>query len=268
MPRATTGTADQVKEQVSEITTKVIAALEDPAKVIPRLALYDTAEEKDRHTEYGVSILAYALAGYVQSHFEVPARYEVQITPLDSSVMISAQNKNPKRAEKDRFQQEVPYPMWLASFFEDDEMFAYLTPGDDTPLEEVIANLEAHVEDLAVDAEPDAGDEDDEDETEEDTEDDDDPDEEDEADQEETTEDTGDEESDDVDDDDDDDDDEDDDDEDDDDELDDEDDDDKPEEEEEEPGEDEEVDDAEDEDEEEIDDDETDEVDDADITKL
>ena len=98
-----------------------------------------------------MSILAYALSGYIQSHFEVPARYEVQITPLDSSVMISAQNKNPKRAEKDRFQQEIPYPIWLASFFEDDEMFAYLTPVDDTPLEEVIADLQAHVDSDADD---------------------------------------------------------------------------------------------------------------------
>ena len=151
--------------QIPDITAAVTVALANPGLVLPRLAHYETAESKDRHTEYKMSILSYALAGYIASHLDIPNKYEVQVIPLDGSVMIQAQNKSVRQAKKDRFQQEVPYPVWLASFFESDEAFGYLEQENTTPLAEVLIALEEHVESLTPDeaAEDEDDDEDDDD---------------------------------------------------------------------------------------------------------
>jgi hypothetical protein len=150
---------------IANLTAEVTVALADPKTVLARLALYESAEKKDRHTAAGVSILRYALEGYVSSAFEVPDRYNAWVEATDESVIISGEHKNTKRAATDNFSQEIAYPLWLAEFFRDENNFKLLLEGDETPLEEVIATMTAHVESLDAESDDDP-DEDDDDEIE------------------------------------------------------------------------------------------------------
>ena len=130
---------------IPSLTAAVTVALADPEQVLSRLALFDSAEQKDRHTAAGLSILRYALERYVASNIDLPDKYTVKIEATDESIIVTATNKSPRRAKTDHFEQEIAYPVWLASFFADDEHFDLLLPESDVPLEEGLTTLRAHV---------------------------------------------------------------------------------------------------------------------------
>lgn len=139
-------TATKTTSEIPSITAEVTTALAQPDMVIKRLALYDSAETKGRHTAKGMSILRYALETYLVANIDVPDKYTATVTADDQKITVHGQNKNARRAKTDTFEQTVALPLWLASFFEDDAHFDMLFPEDETPLSDVIVALAQHVE--------------------------------------------------------------------------------------------------------------------------
>ena len=150
---ATTVTNPASASAIPSLTAEVTVALADAPQVISRLALYDSAETKGRHTQAGMSILRYALERYVASNIDVPSKYEVKVEASDESIIITGTNKSPRRAKTDMFTQEIAHPLWLSSFFEDEDAFELLLPESEATLADALALLSDHVDALQAEAE-------------------------------------------------------------------------------------------------------------------
>ena len=127
-----------------DIAAQIHAAFEHPEVVLARLALYESAEKKKRHDEYNMSILRYALAGYVTSATDFPDKAEAAIDVTDEGVTVTVSMGRGK--SKQRVPVEVAYPTWLGTFFEDDDAFDLLLTTSVTPLAEALDMLREHVE--------------------------------------------------------------------------------------------------------------------------
>jgi hypothetical protein len=125
---------------VDDLTPVVTNALANPSAVINRLRLYETSEKNKRHEQMGMSILRYALSGYITSVVDVPSKYALEVETYDDAVKISGVNE---RRPKDAWAQEIPYPLWLTAFFSDEKRFSLLTPGSTVYLSDVLDTMEA-----------------------------------------------------------------------------------------------------------------------------
>lgn len=117
----------------------VTAALEDPQQVLARLWLYESAEQKQRHVEHGLSILRYALAGYLTGAIGDYTTEPITIEPFDDEVDVIIEPYD------DDHPITVEYPAWLSSFFENEGHFEYLKPDNEIGLAEILFELQAHV---------------------------------------------------------------------------------------------------------------------------
>jgi hypothetical protein len=123
------------------LITAVHDALADPQQVLARLSLYESAEVKGRHTEYEMSILRYALAGYLTGVLGEITDEPVTIDPYDADVDIVWENN----ADGDNGTITIEYPAWLATFFEDDTHFEYLKPDNTIGLAEILFEMQTQV---------------------------------------------------------------------------------------------------------------------------
>jgi hypothetical protein len=149
-----------------DISRVITDALADPGRVITRLSAYESAEKKQRHVEYGMSILRYALGGYLTNALALHKDVDLRLDVTDETVSVNVLDSR-KGKSKGQFA-EVGYPDWLTSFFADDEHFDYLLPESETPLAHVLEAMSASVTPPESVLDPyDEGDEDDEDDDEE-----------------------------------------------------------------------------------------------------
>lgn len=126
----------------SKIWQEVFNALVVPTKVISRLALYETSEAKSRHLDAGMSILRYALAGYVTGVLnEIEGVVDPIVDPYGDEVDISEEGSETITVE---------YPVWLSEFFEDDAHFAYLQEDNTIGLAEILFELQAATDAQAI----------------------------------------------------------------------------------------------------------------------
>lgn len=117
------------------VKQNVYIALAHPEKVINRLALYTSSEEKGRHTDAGMSILRYALAGYLTGVVSDTEILEPVVDPYGDEVDVSWEQQGSEHSIT------MEYPGWLSGFFEDDAHFAYLKADDATPLVEILDEM-------------------------------------------------------------------------------------------------------------------------------
>jgi hypothetical protein len=114
----------------------VFLALVSPEPVLNRLALYETSEQKNRHADAGMSILRYALAGYltgVLGDFEQVQ--EPFIEPFDDEANIEF------LLDGDEKHVTIEYPAWLQDFFSEDARFEYLTADNTVVLAAILSDM-------------------------------------------------------------------------------------------------------------------------------
>lgn len=139
-----------------DVTTTIANALADPGQVLARLKLYEDAEKKGRHTTYDMSILRYALGGYLRMSLDESdlSIINPNIKPYDDAVRVSgeyAPTEPPTGRGKGRSQKNEPwtvdigYPAWLTSFFGPDDHLGLLDPEDTRSLAEALEMLARHV---------------------------------------------------------------------------------------------------------------------------
>jgi hypothetical protein len=130
-------TEGQMTILVSKIWQDVYTGLVDPERVVSRLALYESSEAKGRHTEAEMSILRYALAGYITGIVGQIESNDVIVDPVvdpyDDQVDISWDN--------DAHEITVEYPAWLSDFFSSDARFDYLKPDNTVVLMAVLEDM-------------------------------------------------------------------------------------------------------------------------------
>lgn len=130
----------------SMIHQAVYLALVSPEPVLNRLALYESSEVAGRHTAAEMSILRYALAGYLTGVVNERGIEQPIIEPYDDSVDVTyASDETVPDTEIN-----VEYPAWLEDFFESEDNFAYLQPINSAPLAEILDQMREFALDYAV----------------------------------------------------------------------------------------------------------------------
>lgn len=128
----------------SMLRQTVYLALVSPEPVINRLALYESSETKGRHTEAGMSILRYALAGYITGVVTDKDIVSPIVEPYDETVDITYMSDIDERVVT------VEYPGWLKDFFDSEDRFAYLQPGHAGTLADVLVEMGEHAAEYDV----------------------------------------------------------------------------------------------------------------------
>lgn len=130
----------------SMIHQAVYLALVSPEPVLNRLALYESSEVAGRHLDAEMSILRYALAGYLTGVVTEKGIEQPIVEPYDESVDVTyASDETAPEIEVN-----IEYPAWLMDFFEADENFAYLQPVNADPLAEILDQMREFVKPYAV----------------------------------------------------------------------------------------------------------------------
>lgn len=144
------------KIEQSMLHQRVFLALVTPSRMLSRLSAYQTSEDNNRHTEAEMSILRYALAGYLTGVISTECDIEQAIVePFADEVDVTYTDGSGNEQTE-----TIEYPGWLVDFFDADDNFELMLPDNSNTLADILEHMTTFAVENAGPMEEEIGDDD------------------------------------------------------------------------------------------------------------